>query len=201
MTPITTFTGNTDVYLLDQIMKGRYAASDILLDAGAGGGRNMYWFVQQGIAIYGTDREPEVITHLRQNYPNLPKERFQVATVESQPFPENYFDHVICSAVLHFADNHAHFGQMFGELVRVLKPGGSLFIRMTTDAGLTGNIIPTGNGRFLLPDGSERYLLTRSALDALVRQHQLEWLEPFKTVLVEEVRSMAVVVLGKRDSL
>ena len=33
--------GGTDVYLIDQIIKGRYHPSDVLLDAGAGGGRNL----------------------------------------------------------------------------------------------------------------------------------------------------------------
>jgi tellurite methyltransferase len=197
MYPLTTFTGNTDVYLLDQIMKGRYAASDTILDAGAGGGRNMYWFEQQGIQIFGTDRNPEAEAALRQHYPDLPDDRFQVAAVESLPFPEDSFDHVICSAVLHFAENQVHFEQMFGELIRVLRPGGSLFIRTATDVGLADKMIPLGDGRFWLPDESERYLLTRPLLDTLIAQHKLIWLEPFKTVLVEDVRSMAVVVLGK----
>jgi hypothetical protein len=52
MTHIAHLLGNTDIYLLDQIMKGRYAPSDILLDAGAGGGRNLHWFVQQGFAAF-----------------------------------------------------------------------------------------------------------------------------------------------------
>ena len=100
-------------------------------------------------------------------------------------------------SVLHFAENQVHFEQMFGELIRVLRPGGSLFIRTATDVGLADKMIPLGDGRFWLPDESERYLLTRPLLDTLIAQHKLIWLEPFKTVLVEDVRSMAVVVLGK----
>jgi len=197
MSNITAITGNTDIYLLDQIMKGRYAASDNILDAGAGAGRNMYWFVQQGIEIYGTDRNPEAIVQLKQNYPSLPEDRFRLAPVESLPFAENYFHHVICSAVLHFADHQTHFEQMFGEMVRVLKPGGSLFIRMTTDAGLPGPLTGLGNGRYLLPDGTERFLLTREMLNNLMEQHGLHLLEPFKTVLVDELRSMGVILLRK----
>jgi SAM-dependent methyltransferase len=194
---LTTLLGNMDVYLLDQIMKGRYAPSDVILDAGAGGGRNLHWFVQEGFQVYGTDRNPESVEVLKQTYPYLPNDRFQVATVESLPFPDDFFNHIISSAVLHFAENEPHFEQMFGEMIRVLRPSGSLFIRVATDVGLADKIIPLGHGRFHLPDGTDRFLLTREALDSLLRQYQLCLLEPFKTVLVEELRSMGVVVLGK----
>lgn len=197
MTSITAITGNTDIYLLDQIMKGRYTAPDIILDAGAGVGRNMHWFVQQGIEIYGTDRNPEAIEQLKQNYPSLPEDRFRLTPVEDLAFPDGHFHHVICSAVLHFAENEAHFGQMFAELVRVLQPGGSLFIRMTTDAGLPGPLASIGGGRYLLSDGTERFLITRAMLNSLMVQHNLHLAEPFKTVLVDELRSMAVIVLVK----
>lgn len=189
--------GQTDIYLLDQIMKGRYSPADVILDAGAGGGRNLHWFVQQNFRVFGTDRDPAAVEALKQNYPGLPSDRFQVASVESLPFADAFFDHVISSAVLHFAMDEQHFEQMFGEMIRVLKPGGSLFIRATTDEGLSGKITALGQGRFYLPDGTERFLLTRKMLAQLVLKHQLHLLEPFKTVLVEELRSMSVVVVGR----
>ena len=61
MNNIARLLGHTDIYLVDQIMKGRYAPSDVLLDAGAGGGRNLHWFVQQGFTLYGTDRDPAAV--------------------------------------------------------------------------------------------------------------------------------------------
>ncbi len=197
MKELNTIIGNTDIYLLDQIMKGSYSPTDIILDAGAGGGRNLHWFVQAGFQVYGVDWDATSVSALRENYPQIPHKNFQVAAVESMPFPDGMFDHIICSAVLHFAESRDHLRQMFAEMVRVLKPGGSLFLRVTTDVGIEGKGIPLGNGRFYLPDGSERYLLTRLELDALMKQHKLHLLEPFKTVLVEALRSMAVVFLGK----
>jgi len=194
---LTTLLGNMDVYLLDQIMKGRYAPSDVILDAGAGGGRNLHWFVQEGFQAYGTDRNPESVEVLKQTYPYLPNDRFQVATVESSPFPDAFFNHIISSAVLHFAENERHFQAMFSEMIRVLRPGGSIFIRMTTDVGLGNKMTALGQGRYYLPDDSERFLLTRKGLDSLLHQYRLDLLEPFKTVLVEDLRSMGVVVLGK----
>ena len=193
----STSPGLTDIYLLDQIMKGRYTTPESVLDAGAGVGRNLQWFVQQGFTVYGTDRDPAAVEALKLHYPKVPSGQFQVAPVEKLPFSDAFFQHVISSAVLHFAENEAHFEQMFAEMIRVLKPGGSLFIRVTTDVGLAGRLLNLGQGRYFLPDGSERFLLTRTMLDRLMQQHQLEFLEPFKTVLVEDIRSMAVVVLGK----
>ncbi|MBK9338125.1 MAG: class I SAM-dependent methyltransferase [Lewinellaceae bacterium] len=191
MHPLSHLLGNTDIYLLDQILKNRYAPSDTILDAGAGAGRNLHWFVGQGFRVFGTDRDPAAVEALRQNYPDVPAEHFRVAPVETLPFPDAFFHHIICCAVLHFAENEVHFGQMFGELIRVLQPGGSLFIRVATDVGLAEKMLPLENGRFRMPDGTDRFLLTKPALENLLRQHALRLLEPFKTVLVDDLRSVA----------
>jgi tellurite methyltransferase len=197
MNPLSILTGHTDIYLLDQIMKGRYTPGERILDAGAGSGRNLQYFVHQGFEVYATDRDPEALQVLRGSYPKLPATHIKVAEVDALPFPDAFFRHVISSAVLHFADSHAHFERMFAEMVRVLQPGGTLFIRMTTSVGMSENLQVLGDGRFHLPDGSDRYLLSRPFLDELLKRHQLTLLEPFKTVLVEDVRSMAVMVLGR----
>ena len=79
----------------------------------------------------------------------------------------------------------------------MLKPGGSLFARVATDVGLADKLIPLGHGRFAMPGGSDRFLLTRAMLESQLGRHRLRLLEPFKTVLVDELRSMAVLVIGK----
>lgn len=197
MNPLTDLVGATDIYLLDQILKGRYGASGTILDAGAGGGRNLRWFARQGFRVFGTDLDPTAVEYLRGSYPDVPAENFQVAPVEALPHPVAHFDHVLCCAVLHFARDPEHFDAMFAELVRVLKPGGSLFARVATDVGLADRMIPLGQGRFTMPDGSDRFLLTRPGLARLLDRHRLRLLEPFKTVLVDEWRSMAVLAIGK----
>jgi tellurite methyltransferase len=197
MNTLANLLGNTDIYLLDQILRGRYLPGQTILDAGAGGGRNLHWFAQQGFEVYGTDRDPAAVEILRQNYPALPAERFHVAPVEVLPFPDAFFHHIICCAVLHFAENEVHFGHMLSEMARVLRPGGSLFLRVATDLGLADKMIPLGNGRFTMPDGTDRYLLTRPVFETLMQQHGLQYLEPFKTVLVDELRSMTALVVVK----
>jgi ubiquinone/menaquinone biosynthesis C-methylase UbiE len=198
MHQLSALLGNTDIYLIDQILKGRYAPPQRILDAGAGGGRNLHWFVHQGFDVYGADINPEAVHMLRQNYSLVPPERFTLAPVENLPFDDAFFHHIVCSAVLHFAENEAHFEQMFGELARVLQPGGSMFLRVATDVGLADKMLPLGNGRYAMPDGSDRFLLKRDAFENLMQRHGLAYLEPFKTVLVDALRSMSVVVLGKR---
>ena len=189
--------GNTDIYLLDQILKGRYAPSDRILDAGAGGGRNLHWFVQNGNPVYAVDQSAEAVAALKRHYPHIPETHFQQVAVEQLPFEADFFQHIICCAVLHFAESPAHFEAMFAELLRVLQPGGSLFIRVATDVGIADKMKPLSNGRYRMPDGTDRFLLTRPALEQLMTTHRLIWLEPFKSVNVDDLRCMATLVLGK----
>lgn len=190
-----------DIYLLDQIMKGRYLPEEHILDAGAGSGRNLHGFLEQGYPVTALDQDTEAIKLLRDRYPGLTPERIVEGTVEDLPFPDESFHHIICSAVLHFAESEAHFSAMFAELVRVLRPGGTLFIRTATDQGLVEAPMSIGQGRYHLRDGSVRFLMRRVWLEHLMARHRLHFLEPFKTVLVEDLRSMAVLVLGKEEGM
>lgn len=183
-----------DIYLLDQISKDRFLKGDKLLDAGCGSGRNMRWFIEKGFDIKGCDQNPTLNIEST-NWQSQAK--FSLATVENMPYDSAEFDAIICSAVLHFANSESHFMEMGQELFRVLKPGGILFIRMTSTFGLAKNYISKGNGRYLLQDGSERFLLTEELLQDLL-ELGFEKIEPVKSVLVEELRSMTTLVLRKK---
>jgi len=196
MNPLQAVIGTTDIYLVDQIMKGRYAPGDVLLDAGCGYGRNLHWFLRNEMEIFGVDQSAEVIEELRRGHP-ASADRFWVAGVQEMPFVDGQFDDVISSAVLHFAKDVAHFRGMMAEMIRVLRPGGSLFIRMTTDIGIEGRVRLVGDGVYDLPDGSRRFLLTRGVLTEVMRENGLSFLEPLKVVNVEDVRCMCTLVLGK----
>jgi tellurite methyltransferase len=189
--------GNTDIYLLDQVMKERYKHSDKILDTGCGGGKNLFWFLKNHIEIYGVDRDATPINYLKSMHPEIGQNRFVQADVEKLPFVNNFFDHVISSAVLHFAENTQHFNDMMKEMVRVLKPGGSLFIRMTSDIGIENKVTLIEDGVYNIPDGSVRFLLTRELLDATMQQFKLSFLEALKTVNVNDLRCMATLVLKK----
>jgi tellurite methyltransferase len=188
--------GSTDIYLVDQIMKGRYAPNDIILDAGCGYGRNLHWFLRNNVPIYGIDHDANAISDLQFRHSKV-ADRFRQSPVQQLPFENNQFDHIISSAVLHFAKDTVHFRQMIAEMVRVLKPSGSLFIRMTSDIGIEDRVRSVGDGAYDLPDGSRRFLLTRALLADTMQMNKLSFLEPFKTVNVNDVRCMSTLVLTK----
>jgi hypothetical protein len=86
---------------------------------------------------------------------------------------------------------------MIAEMVRVLKPSGSVFIRMTSDIGIEAKVQRVGDGVYDIPDGSRRFLLTRTLLADIMRKNKLSFLEPLKTVNVNDVRCMSTVVLTR----
>ncbi len=186
--------GSTDIYLLDQIMKTRYAFGDKILDAGCGNGRNMYWFCNNNFDMCGVDRDQRSIEQVKELYPKLSK-NFKIAELTKLPFRDDFFDHLICSAVLHFAKDKDQFLEMFAELVRVLKPGGSLFIRIASDICAENNITHIENGIYKLGDGTDRFLLTKKLLQEVMEIHSLSFLEPLKTTNVNDLRSMSTLML------
>ncbi len=193
--------GNVDIYLLDQILKGRFSKEMRILDAGCGEGRNTVYFINQGYQVFGIDPNDVAIQYCRYQAkslnPNYDIHRFQLGRLEEIPFHQGAFDAVICSAVLHFASSVDNFWQMISEIHRVLKPGGIFWFRMCTGFGGTLEQSESlNNGRFLLPDGTERFVLTREQL------HEIEslgfrFIEIPKTVLVLDQREMGVFLLEK----
>lgn len=194
--------GNIDIYLLDQILKGRFTPEMKILDAGCGEGRNTHYFIQEGYQIFGIDQDRLSIEMARMYACTIDKEfdidRFQVNEIERLMFHAAAFDAVLSSAVLHFARDEDHFMIMVGEMIRVLKQGGIFWLRMCTDAGrILEEATSIGNNRFLLPDGSERFVLTSVLLKSMVDKFGLRHLEPPKSVMVHGLRSMGVFVFEK----
>jgi hypothetical protein len=56
-----------------------------------------------------------------------------------------------------------------------------------------------GEGVYLLPDGSERFLWTQEIEEEVMVKYQLEHLEPPKSVLVHGLRAMGVFVMRKKE--
>ena len=193
--------GETDIYLLDQILKDRFHFNSSILDAGCGSGRNLVYFLRNGNEVFGVDQNPEALKYVRalaaSLAPNLPPENFQVSAIEQLTFASNRFDAVICSAVLHFARDETHFEQMLGELWRVLKSGGLFFARLASSIGVEDKIELIANRRYWLPDGSERFLVNEEMLMRLTARIGGNWLEPLKTTNVQNLRSMTTWVLSK----
>lgn len=193
--------GRIDIYLLDQLMKNRVHPSMRILDAGCGSGRNAQYFVENNFDIWGIDRQAEAIEVIQENvrYWNSKYDpsKFSIADLAKIPFPANHFDFIISSAVLHFAENRAHFLQLMEEKIRVLRPKGIIWFRMTTKHTLEQYAQHLHDDIYALPDGSTRYLLDLEVLSQLMEKHALQFLDPFKTVNVANLRTMATVVLQK----
>jgi tellurite methyltransferase len=193
--------GNIDIYLFDQLLKGRITSSMSLLDAGCGDGRNLIYFLRNNFDVFAIDSNPQLIQHIRllasRLAPNLPSQNFLIADVAEVPLPSEKFDLVISSAVLHFANDEQHFDRMLDEMWRVLKAGGMLFARLASSIGIEKLIKPTGRGRYLLPDGTERYLVDEEILTAATERLRAKKLEPLKTTNVENLRCMTTLVLEK----
>jgi SAM-dependent methyltransferase len=190
--------GGIDVYLFDQLLKGRIDRRDRILDAGCGSGRNAHYLLREGHAVWGVDANTKAVAAFAElaaelGYP-VPPERAQVAALDALPFTAGSFDVVICSAVLHFARDHAHFGAMVRELFRVLRPGGLFFARLASSEGIADQIQPLSGGRAILPDGSERYLTTERALLELTAEFGA-LLDPLKTTIVHGQRAMTTWVV------
>ncbi len=193
--------GDIDIYLFDQILKERFNSEMSILDAGCGGGRNLIYFLHSGYRVFAVDENPQAIEQVKMLAkmlaPNLSPENFQIASVDKMPFQGEQFDAVISSAVLHFAENEGHFTKMLAEMWRVLKPEGLFFARLASSIGIENRIKSIGEGRYLLPDGSERFLVDEEMLNILTKQFSGIWLEALKTTNVQNLRCMTTWVLLK----
>src|SRR6476619_2004573 len=123
--------GNIDIYLFDQLLKGRVVAGMRVLDAGCGTGRNLVYLLRNGYQVFGVDESDQAIREIRKLAsflaPQLPADNFRVEPVEQMSFGRGansrqqtvnsketstqaveqnvseVFDVVLSSAVLHFA--------------------------------------------------------------------------------------------------
>ncbi|HKP39051.1 MAG TPA: class I SAM-dependent methyltransferase [Pyrinomonadaceae bacterium] len=195
--------GSIDIYLFDQLLKGRITPSMSILDAGCGDGRNLIYFLRHNFNVFAVDSNPQSIQQVQMLAsslaPNLPSENFIVGDVADMPLPNATFDLLISSAVLHFANDEQHFNRMLDEMWRVLKTGGMLFARLASSIGIEALVKPAGKGRYLLPDGTERFLVDEEMLASATERLRARKVEPLKTTNVENLRCMTTWVVSKAE--
>lgn len=193
--------GNIDIYVFDQLLRGRIAPGMRVLDAGCGGGRNLVYLLRAGYDVCGVDESAVAIAGVRrlaaELAPHLPPENFCTEPVDAMSFPDHHADVVLSNAVLHFARDPAHFDAMLRGSWRVLKPGGLFFARLASSIGIEAEIQPLGDGQFHLPDGSQRYLVNAPFLERAADELDGTLLDPLKTTVVQGQRSMTTWVLRK----
>jgi tellurite methyltransferase len=193
--------GNIDIYLFDQLLKGRFDDCKTVIDLGCGGGRNLHWFLKNNFTVYGIDADAAAIAAVKQLVkelsPQTPAENFTVSTIEAMPFTQPAFDLVISNAVLHFAKDKAHFDTMLHRCWQVVKPRGFFFCRLASSIGIEREIVSLGNGRYILPDGSERYLVDETMLLNYTGKLGGQLFEPIKTTNVQGMRCMTTWCVEK----
>ena len=106
-------------------------------------------------------------------------------------------DAVICSAVLHFADDEAHFVRMLQEMWRLIAPDGLFFARLASNIGLESRIGTQAGRRLRLPDGSERFVVDEQMLIDWTARLGGQLLDPIKTTNVQQQRCMTTWCVGK----
>ena len=193
--------GQIDIYLFDQLLRGRIRPGMRVLDAACGSGRNLVYLLQSGVDVFATDADVRAVDAVRRLAarlaPHLPADNVRVEPVERMTFPDAMADVVISSAVLHFAADDAQFDAMVREMWRVLKRGGMLFCRLASSIGMEDLVEPLGGRRFALPDGSTRYLVDESMLMDLTARLGGTLLDPLKTTVVQNQRCMTTWVVRK----
>jgi len=193
--------GDIDIYLFDQLLRGRIQRGMRVLDAGCGGGRNLVYLLREGFDVYGCDADPRAVDAVRRLAatlaPQLPADNFRAEPIEHTTFPPGFADVVISSAVLHFAEDDARFDAMVRGTWRAVAPGGLLFCRLASSIGIEDRVQPIAGRRCRLPDGSDRYLVDESQLVSLTRELGGALLDPLKTTVVQNQRAMTTWVVRR----
>ena len=194
--------GQIDIYLFDQLLKGRISAGMRILDTGCGSGRNLVYLLREGYEIYAADSDAQAVDSVRSLArtlaPALPDSNFRVEAVEHMSFDDACADVVVSNTVLHFARDDAHFESMLLGSWRVLKPGGLFFCRLGSSIGMESQVERIQGRRYRSPDGSERYLVDEALLGSITERLGAELADPLKTTVVQNQRSMTTWVLRKK---
>jgi tellurite methyltransferase len=192
--------GDVDIYLFDQLLRGRFDRRRRILDAGCGSGRNLRYFLAAGFDVYAIDEDPAAVSAARKlaasAAPKLPPDNIRQGTLHALPWADARMDAVICSAVLHFARDRSHFDRMLDEMWRVLARGGLFFARLASSIGLESRLTDT-TGRVTLPDGSDRFVVDEQLLLDAAYERNAALLDPIKTTNVQNQRCMTTWVLQK----
>jgi SAM-dependent methyltransferase len=193
--------GPIDIYLFDQILRGRITANMRILDAGCGRGRNLVYLLRIGADVFAVDADRDNIegirTLARRLSPVLPADQFRAESLDDLSFPDAAFDVVLCNAVLHFMKDEVEFRAVLDQLFRVLRPGGLFFSRLASTIGIEQQVRREQGRWHSLPDGTSRFLVDEAFLAEETRRVGATLADPLKTTVVQNQRSMTTWVLRK----
>ena len=126
-------------------------------DIGCGTGRLAPYLSSQGLSPHGVDLSPEMIRVAQRDYPGYP---FEVADLRALPFGDASLDGVVAwYSLMYLAPEHR--SSAFGELARVLKPGG----HVATAFKLGDDALRRGGRSLDLGIGFDIYWLSRREME------------------------------------
>lgn len=106
-----------------------------ILDLGCGAGAHTIFLAREGFQVYATDISEEGLKVTKKRLKdNKLKAILKNATMESQPFPDNFFDGIISFGVFYY-NHQKEYRKAVSEIYRVLKKRGKalVFTRTTGD--------------------------------------------------------------------
>jgi ubiquinone/menaquinone biosynthesis C-methylase UbiE len=119
-------------------------AGDVVADVGAGSGFLTEALLAAGAAVIAIDQSPAMLDVMRAKFPDAPA-TYRVVTAENLPIDDASVDHALANMYLHHVERPP---QAIAEMVRIIKPGGSLVI---TD-------LDSHNFEFLREEQHDRWL-------------------------------------------
>ncbi|MCI0709961.1 MAG: class I SAM-dependent methyltransferase [Chloroflexi bacterium] len=119
-------------------------AGDVVADVGAGSGFLTEAILNAGASVIAIDQSSAMLDVMRAKFPDMPV-TYCIGTAENLQLDDASVDHALANMYLHHVENPP---QAIAEMVRIIKPGGSLVI---TD-------LNTHNFEFLRKEQHDRWL-------------------------------------------
>ncbi len=140
-----------------QMLKDRGGRT--ILDLGCGTGRHVVYLAGSGFSVFGLDNSPEALkaTHRWLADEGLEADLRLQDMTEKLPYQDGFFDAALCVQVIHHADM-ATISRVVGEISRVLKKGGYLFVTVPTLRNQAETFEQLEPNTFVPLDGPEKGL-------------------------------------------
>jgi tellurite methyltransferase len=180
--------GATELFVVDQLLKGRFPEGCSLLDAGCGEGRNLHYFLHHPYSISAIDHYPMAIRMLelivKSRKPPITPD-IRLADVLELPYDDGQFDVSMAISVLHFLRSAQEIEQALAELSRVTKVDGHILIQTATIGNDASNV------------SSDFFPIQLDQISDMIETLPLELAEPTKVIHVQHYQSLLQLVLRK----
>lgn len=169
--PVEAVIRNVSYYLRSRFPDGDFSKLHFL-EMGCGAGPNLVWLAEKGIRVSGVDISPTALGLAKGNLESRGHAEkvgsLLEASVADVPFPDASFNGIVEACVFQHLDKDDR-KRAFGEVARLLKPGG-LFVGYMLGADHTvfqarrNEQTPDDAGTVSLHDGKSKIYLTNIGL-------------------------------------